>query len=297
MLPRQKKLPHVSFAAAKGSTAFLCVILILVMAVSVFVPMAVTAASNRQTIQESLEKTTAAFDAAEPIYQRLRETIAEEIAALDVEDDSDTDLEESETGYQELIDYVKQLDDLKSGLNGLSEDMNSSEGKTVRALKEYISMLSNMSADLAELVRYSIDMYYAIEPFDMLDGDTDDFSILADQIWTGCESVRVLMEEIKPPAYLAITHNDMKARITEFRDFGEDFYYACYLEDPLRIYSCVYRMNRIIRMFDICGDNLNADIELQFAQADRRLNVIIAQLNGELAKNLETLNTAQGRAK
>ena len=292
MLPKRKKLPPVAFAAAKGRTAFLCVILITAMAISLFIPMAVAAASNRQAVQESLEKTSAAIETAEPIYQRLREIIADEIAAMEIEDDSDPDLEESEAGYEELGGYVKQLDGLISGLSGINGDLNSSDGKTVHAAMEYMSMLRSMSADLAELVRYSIDMYCAVEPMGMMDGDTDDFGILSEQIWSGCESVRILMEEIKPPSYLAITHNDMKARITEFRDFGEDFYKACYMEDPLRIYSCVYRLNRIVRMFDICGENLTADIDLQFTQAERRLNGPIAQLRDELIKNLETLKNA-----
>jgi len=296
MLPKQKKMLPVTLTAVKGAVAFLCVILIISIAIPIFVPMAVTAVSNRQAVKESLEKTSAAFEIAEPIYQRLREIIAEEIASMEVEDDSDPDLEESEAGYEELHGYVKQLDDLISGLDGISDDLDTSDGKTVRAVKEYMSMLCNMSADLAELVRYSIDMYYAVEPMDMMDGNTDDFEILSEQIWSGCESVRILMENIKPPSYLEITHNDMIARIKEFRDFGEDFYIACYMEDPLRIYSCVYRMNRIIRMFDICDENLTADIGLQFTQAERRLNGPIAQLRDELTKNLEILNNAQGRA-
>ena len=295
MSPYQKKLRPTMFAAAKGNTALLCIILIIAMAFSALIPLAVAAASNRQAVQESLNKTSEALDTAEPIYQKLREIIAEEIASMGVEDDSDPDLDEAEAGYEELTGYARQLDGLISGLGDLSDDPNASDGKTVRAAKEYLSMLRNMSSDLAELVRYSIDMYYAAEPMGMMDGDTDDFEVLAGQIWNGCEATRALMEKVKPPAYLAITHNDMIARVTEFRDFGEDFYNACYMEDPLRIYSCVYRMNRIIRVFDICGENLNADLELQFSQAERRLDGPVAQLRGELTKNMETLKNAQGR--
>jgi len=48
-------------------------------------------------------------------------------------------------------------------------------------------------------------------------------------------------------------------------------------------------------MFEICSDNLDADLELQLRQAERRLDGPIAQLRHELTNNLETLNNAQGR--
>jgi len=282
-------------AVSKGGAVLLCVFLIAAIALTMLLPSASSAASNRQAVQESLSKTTEAFNAAEPIYQMLREIIEEEIASLGIEDESEADLDEAEAGYEELSGYTKQLNDLISGLSGLPDDPNTSDGKTVCAAREYLSMLRNMSADLAEFVRYSIDMYYAIEPFEMMYLDTDDFMILSEELWNGCEETRTLMGAITPPAYLAITHNDLMARITEFRDFAEDFYIACAMEDPLRIYSCVYRMNRIVRMFEICNDNLYADLELQLRQAERRLDGPIAQLRSELTNNLETLKNAQGR--
>ena len=291
----QKKLLPPTTGAAKGKAVELCFILILAIIFAVFLPLASTAASNRQAVQETLDIISEALDTAEPIYLKLKEIIAEEIAALDVEDDSEPDLDEAEASYEEIIGYTAQLDGLISGLSGLNGDPDTSEGKTLLAARQYLNMLRNMSADFAELVRYSIDMLLAVEPLGMMYLDTFDFMVLSEQIWNGCESTRVLMEKVRPPAYLTITHNDMLARITEFRDFGEDFYNACYMEDPLRIYSCVYRMNRIVRMFDICGENLNADLEVQLKQAERRLNDPIAQLRSELTKNLETLKNAQGR--
>jgi len=281
--------------AKKGGLVLLCLILIVAITFTLLLPLASSAVLDRQAVQESLGKISDTLDAAEPIYQKLREIIEEEIAAMGVEDDSEPDLGEAEEGYEELNGYTKQLGDLISGLSGLSNDPNTSDGKTVRATVEYLSMLRNMTADLAELVRYSIDMYHAIEPIGMMFVDTDDFAVLSEQIWSGCEATRILMEKITPPAYLAITHNDMLARVIEFRDFGEDFYYACAMEDPLRMFSCVYRMNRIVRMFEICSDNLDADLELQLRQAERRLDGPIAQLRHELTNNLEMLINAQGR--
>ena len=278
------------------SKKILCFVLILATAFSIFLSQMLVSAANKQTVREALDKVSETMETAEPVYQKLKEIIADEIAALDMEDDdTEPDLDEAEEGYEELNGYTAQLNGLISGLNGLPDNMSTSEGKTVCAAREYLTMLRNMTADLAELVRYSIDMYYAVEPMAMIEEDPDDFETLAEQIWTGCEEVKTLMEAIKPPAYLAITHNDMIARITEFRDFGEDFYVSCYLDDPLRMYSCIYRMNRIIRMFDICDENLTADMDLQFRQADRRLSGLIEQLRNEISKNLGILQDAQGR--
>ena len=295
MLPKQKKLPPTMLTAAKYKIPLLCFVLILAAMFAVLLPLASAEASNRQNVQESLDKISGAVNAAEPVYQRLRKIISEEISAMGVEGETDSDIAESEAGYEELNGYTKQLDSLISGLSGLPGNPDSSDGKTVNAAREYLSMLRNMTADLAELVRYSIDMYYAVEPIGTVDGETEDFGVLAEQIWNGCELTRAMMEEVKPPSYMAITHGDMIARVTEFRDFGQDFYTACYMEDPLRIYSCIYRMNRIIRMFDICSENLDADMNLQLKQAERRLNGPVTQLRDELTKNLETLKNAQGR--
>lgn len=297
MMHKQKTLSPI-ICAVKRKIPLLCFALVLLALTMTFVilkPLASAAAANRQAVQEALDKTSQALDAAEPIYQKLRELIEEEVDAMGVEDDSEPDLDESEAGYLELNGYAEQLDGLILSLNGLTGDPSASDGKTVRAAIEYLSMLRDMSSDLSELVRYGIDMYHAVEPMGMMDGDSDDFAVIAAQIWNGCEATRVMMEAIKPPSYLAITHNDLVARITEFRDFGEDFKYACSMEDPLRMYSCVYQTNRIIRMFDICDDNLTSDMDLQFTQAERRLNGPIAQLRDELMKNIETLNNALGR--
>ena len=274
----------------------LCFALLTAIILSIFLSQMFVAAANRQTVKETLDKVSETVESADPIYLKLKEIIADEIAAMDLEDDdTEPDLDEAEEGFEELKGYTTQLNELLSGLSGLNDDMNTSDGKTVRAAKEYLTMLRNMTADLAELVRYSIDMYYAIEPMGMMDGDADDFTDLANQIWTGCDATKTLMEKIKPPSYLAITHNDMIMRITEFRDFGLDFYNACQMDDPLRMYSCIYRMNRIVRMFDICDENLTADMDLQFKQADRRLNGPIGQLRNEISNNLGILQDAQGR--
>ena len=292
----KKALPAMFAAAVKRRMRILCVTMVIVLAFTGIITLTSASASNRQSIQDTLDRVAGAVDAAEPLYQELIDMIAEEVEAMKegYEDDGEYDTEEAEAEYEELNGYISQLSSLISGLSGLPSDLNSSEGKTVYAAKEYLTMLLNMTTDLAELLRYSIDMYYAIEPFGLMDMDTDDFTVIADQIWSRCNESKILLEQIVPPAYIAITHNEMTTRVTEFRDFGEDFYYACYLEDPLRMYSCIYRMNRIIRMFEICDDNLTADLELQFRQAEHRVTGPISQLRDELNANLELMNNAFG---
>jgi hypothetical protein len=294
MLSMQKNLLSAMAASTKKHRmALLCFGLILGMTFAVFLPQMFADASNRQTVQDVLNKTSDAVEAADPIYQRLIEIIADEIAYLDIEDDeSETDISESEAAWEEMNNFTIQLDGLLSGLKGLPDDLNTSEGKTVCAVKEYLNMIRNITVDMAELVRYNIDVYWAIDAMDNLDDDFDDFGIMAKQLWDATNLTKGMMEQIKPPSYLAITHNDMILRVTEFRDFSDDFDMACRIEDPLRIYSCLYRLNRIVRMFEVCGDNMKADLALQFSQAERRLNGPIGQLREELIRNLDLLKNA-----
>lgn len=192
----------------------------------------------------------------------------------------------------ELEGYINQLDGLLSDLNGLPDDLNSSEGKTVCAVREYLTMLRDMSADIYDLVGYNIDLYAALQAIGNLDSNSEDYAALAAQISQGTDTALKIMDKIEPPAYLAISHSDLEKRIQEFKDFSVDFSAAIEISDPLRIYSCFFRMNRIMIAFTRCGDNLNEDIKLQFEQANRRLNGPIATLNDELSHNLELLKAA-----
>ena len=284
-------------AAVKYKMLILCFVLIFGMIFPIFLPQLSVMALSRQTAGDLLGKTTEAVEAANLIYQKLREVIVEQIDSMDVEDDSEFDIDEAEASHAELTGYAVKLDGLLSDLRGLPDDLNTSEGKTIHAAKEYLTMLRNITIDSAELLRYTTDLYIAILAMESMDVDPNDFEVLAEAIWEATDNTKIQLEQIKPPSYLSITHSDLITRVTEFRDFAEDFYTACYLEDPLRIYSCVYRMTRIMRMFTICGDNLNADVELQFKQSEHRLNGPIAQLSGELSKNLNTLNEALAKGR
>lgn len=294
---RQKKsLPAMLASTKKYRMFLLCFALILGLTFSVFLPQVLAASSNRQAIRETLSKTSEVVDSANLIYERLQEIIAEEIVSMESEEDdeTETDISESEEGFEELTGYKTQLDGLLADLKGLPDDPNTSEGKTVCAAREYLTMLKNMSVDLAELVRYDIDMYLALQPMDEIDYDFEYYQDLALSIWSATREAKPLMEAIKPPSYLAITHKDIILRVTEYNEYGEDFYSACQMGDWLRIYSCIYRFNRIARMFSVCDENLTDDIALQLNQAERRLSGPIDQLREELERNLNLLNNAQG---
>ena len=153
-------------------------------------------------------------------------------------------------------------------------------------------MLKNLAGDLAELGQYSIDLYAAVKVMEDIDENAESFQALAEQLRVITGQTLELSEEITPPAYLAITHGDMVNRIQEFHDFGEDFYKAAEMNDPLRIYSCIYRLGRIERMFTLWGDNLQSDMELQSAQAERRINGPITLLHDELSNNLSLITTS-----
>ena len=272
----------------------LMLVLVLGVTVAVF-----AAASITDATREAVAKAAEAVESAEQIYQKLKSAVMEELTAFDSEeeDEDEFDIDEAMALQKEMDGYAIQLSGLLSGLDGLPDNPDTSDGMTVLATREYLSMLRNMVNDLSELIGYSAELNLAMEAMIGTFGDDDifeDYEEYSEILWVGCEDTRESLSKIKPPSYLEITHRDLIQRVTEFRDFAEDFYLASVLGDPLRIYSCVYRLNRISRMFGICGDNLNADLELQLHQAERRLNGPVEVLRGELTSNIAALKKALG---
>lgn len=291
----------------------LCLVLLSDTASSVLPPVTAFAAEDHSSSQTSgqsaAEKANAAFDAAEPILEKLKQTVADELAGSKADETADSKADENsgsnsgekdaefdvgraEAKREELDGYKNQLDGLLSDISGLPDDLNTNEGKTVCAVREYLTMLRDMSADMYELVGYSVDLYAALQAIGNLNSDTEDFAVLTDQIVKGTGAALEIMDKIEAPAYLDISHGDLNKRIQEFKDFGVDFQAAVEINDPLRIYSCLFRMNRIMTAFTKCGDNLNEDIRMQFNQADRRLKGPIATLHDELSQNLGLLQAA-----
>jgi cytochrome c556 len=229
-----------------------------------------------------------AFKSAEPIFTDLQKFIKDEIESDD-DDDAEFDENEALAMLDNLQDYVNRLEELISKISGPKGDMDTSEGKTVKATRDYLDMLKNMSYDLNELVAYSLDFIDAVWPMGEINEYAENYEELADDIYINTGESMELLNKIKPPSYLAITHGDLSPRVKEFQDFAEDFYIAAALGDPLRIYSCLYRLNRMESMFTKCGDNLNSDIQLQLLQAERRLNGPLSTLREELSANFALL--------
>ena len=272
--------------------AVLLIVALITAAASFVLPrqmhLSALAAEKQSFDRQSVEKASVAFESAESIYEKLLTIVADELAEEE-DPDEDFDPEEIETFKNELGGDLAQIDMLLSSLDGLNSDADSSEGKTVLAVREYLNMLRDISADIYELLGYYGELYDAIVIFDDLDADVDDFTDFASQLYDLNDTAIGLMEAIEPPSYLKISHDDLTLRFKEFRDFSEDFYYASAMEDPLRIYSCIYRMNRIESMLDRSTDNLTSDVELQFKQADKRLAGPIATLHEELERNIALL--------
>ena len=246
------------------------------------------AAEKQSFDRQSVEKASVTFESAESIYEKLQTIVADELAEEE-DPDSEFDPEEIETFKNELGGDLAQIDVLLSSLNGLNSDASSSEGKTVLAVGTYLNMLRDITGDMYELLEYYSDLYEAIMIFDELDADVESYTGFASQLYDINDTAIGLMEAMDPPSYLKISHNDLTLRLKEFRDFSEDFYIATAMEDPLRTYSCIYRMNRIEAMLGRSTDNLTGDVELQFKQADKRLSGPIATLHDELERNIALL--------
>jgi len=252
--------------------------------------MMASATQSQSFDRQSVEKASVAFESAEAILEKLQSIVSDELADDDADDaDEDFDLEETEAFMNELGGDMVQIDMLLTSLDGLKDDAESSEGKTVLAVREYLNMLRYISLDMHELLEYYIELYNALMVFDDLDDDTDSYTDFALSLIDITEKAVGFMEKANPPIYLRLSHEDLTSCFKEFKDFGEDFYTATSMEDPLRIYSCVYRMDRIEAKLGQSSDNLISDVRLQFEQADKRLSGPIATLHKELESNIAKL--------
>jgi len=241
---------------------------------------------------DAIDAASRAFDAAEPIFEKLKESVAQEIEDYEDESSEDASFEEIEELTRELLGYVDQLDELIYSLSGLPDDMNTSVGKTIRATRDYLIMLRNMSADYAELSQYATNLMNALMVLDGISGDVDSYEELADMIYTTTGEALELLNSFIPPDYISVTQGDLCVRLQEFQDFSVDFYVAISMDDPLRLNSCVYRLSRISTLFEQWAENLVSDLQMQFTQAERRINGPIGQLHDELKSNLALLKAA-----
>ena len=244
--------------------------------------------SERILFRQSIEKISHAFESAKAINDKLHEFVLEEINTYG-DTDGEFEIQVAEEKLREIAEDLALLDTLLLSLEDLDGDMETSVGKTVLAVREYLNTLRNISLDMSELIEYSIELYRAIVVIGDVNENAQSYSQFADEIYTATSTGIAMLENLTPPAYLKITHDDLILRIKELNDFSVDFYIAAELDDPLRLYSCFYRMNRVEAQMNRCAENLDEDLLLQFEQAYRRLSGHIALLRGELTKNIDLL--------
>ena len=281
-------MKHRRMQAAMYAILLVIVMIAAIASYSLYLSMAASAADRQAFDRQAVEKASIAFASAESILEKLQSIISENLAEEEEESDEEFDPQEWVTFRNEIGGDMAQITMLLSSLDGLTADVGSSEGKTVLAVREYLGMLSSISADMYELIGYHLELYEALEALSDFDEDADyeDFAL---QLADAAQNAADMMNGIDTPSYLRISHDDLTKRFIEFQEFGEDFYVAVVLEDPLRLYSCIYRMDRISVMLDKATSNLLADVNLQFEQADKRMSGMIATLHNELERNIALL--------
>jgi len=270
------------------------VCLLLVIGAALILLLNTPALASEQTVQETLDKVSGVFDAAEPFYEQLMEIAADMADIAEDEyvfEDSyeELDIEAFEADIQELREIAARLEELRSELSDLPDDISTSEGKTVLAAREYLTMLHNMALDLIELSQYSMELYYAIIALGELDVDVPSIQEIAESLWAVTDKSLELLEDLKPPVHMETSHQELVKRMTEFNELAVDLYSGAELNDPLIINSCIQRLGYIGRMFERYAENMMGDLDLQSRQVESRLNGPIALLHDELAQNLSLL--------
>jgi len=248
------------------------------------------AAEKRALDRQTVEKVSEAFNSAAEIYKYLI-VFSEKDSEDNGDDDSDL-MAIAQEEIKNMRENAAKLAALRSSLNGLPDGKDTSEGRTVLAAREYLDQLSNLSLDMEELMQYFTELLPIFNFFEGLNVSMDDYKAFANQFYNSSLVAKEAMDSIKPPAYLAITHNDLQQRFKEFMDFSRDMSTAVRMEDPLRIYSCVFRINRMMAMFERSIDNMLSDIALQQEQSENRMKGPIKTLHDELESNIARLLAA-----
>jgi hypothetical protein len=209
--------------------------------------------------------------------------------------EEEDDIDETRVRFAALDRYIEEIDSLAGRLGGLAAANSTNAGKTLAAAREYFKMLSECSADLKTICDYYLDLYNAVYPigsFEPPESTTgeEDYSLFAGQLSQVVSQSQTLLKKISVPSHIAASHDDLVKRVDEFQAFCQDFSKSVQLSDPLRLYSCIYRMSRLSTMLDKNGYNIDDDIDLQFRHAKDRLDGSISLLRNELKQNIELLS-------
>ena len=279
------------------------------MLADVFAAGAVTALAAQSDQSSLLSTISDSIQSSEAICDSIMELIDWETSEYEIavkergaSDQAEASPEEHEQSvaetrrrFAELDGYIDEIAALARNLDGLSADGQTNAGKALAAAREYFKMLGECSADLKAICDYNLDLNDALGPivdFDPPASTTGefDYSLFAGQLSQVVSQSQTLLGRVGVPSHIAGSHNDLVKRVDEFQAFCQDFSKSVQLSDPLRLYSCIYRLSRLEIMLDKNGSNLDDDINLQFVHAKTRLNGPISLLRGELQQNIALLS-------
>jgi hypothetical protein len=172
--------------------------------------------------------------------------------------------------------------------------------QTIEAAKAYFTELSSAGNDLKSIFDYSFairDALLPMEEFNETESTTglEDNALIAGQLSQVTSQSQKALAEVEYPKYMEDSHSSLLARIDEFQVFCQDFSVAVQLVDPLRIASCVYRLQRLSIMLDECDQNMTDDFNLQFEQVIKRIDGRIAKQRSELETNIQALQKVVGK--
>ena len=256
------------------------------------------------------------IDASEGICDSIMELIDWEIAAYDEsfaqrgrdgDDDADNggggggagdegeeSIEEMRERFRELDKHIAGIGELELQLNGLPASSQANALMTLDAAKEYVKLLGECSIDLKSICDYYVGLYEALDPIvsfsppESTTGETD-YSLYAGQLSQVASQSQKMLRDMHTPPYIEISHGDLVRRVDEFQAFCQDFSKSVQLSDPLRLYSCIFRLNRLMTMLGKNGENLEDDIDLQFRHTKSRMDGAVSLLRDELRRNIATL--------
>ena len=208
--------------------------------------------------------------------------------------DEEVSTQQMQEKHDELKLTIRDLAKLQDEINALPAGGQDGVKLTIAAAREYFRRLTALANDLSEVVAYGVELFTALEPtvnFNPPESTTgyNDYSLFAGQLSLAVSQSQTLLKKARVPAYLSGSHSDLVKRMDEYQSFCQDFSVAIQLDDPLRIYSCMYRMERLEMMIEKCGNNLDEDLALQFDRLKIRLGGSVASIRGELVSNIALL--------
>ena len=215
-------------------------------------------------------------------------------ASGDERDMPEDNLEEIQAKYDELMTYIAEIDALKARIDSLPSVKDPNEALVLQAAKDYFGMLERALADLASIFDYFFATQDALEPmatFEPPEITTGlyDYSLYAGQLSQVVGQSQAKLAKVACPEYMKDSHADFAMRVDEYQSFCQDFSVAVQFNDPLRIASCNYRIQRLNLMLEKSNDAVTDDFNLQFHQVANRLNGSISTLRMELLANIKLL--------